>query len=257
MLPDSLTWGALPEGFAKLSDGNGNRMIVRRERQREIGIATCVDVQQHAAASSHYGRGALTAVALTDGETALVRPYRHGGLLRGLTGQWFFTWPPRPFRELVITEELRRRGLPTVEVYGACISRGIGPFYRGWFVTRELPGALDLWSALEQRLVERFGQDEVLRAVAASVRSMHREGVYHSDLNLKNILLREETAGMASYIIDFDKAKLFLGRLPAELIKKNLDRLLRSARKLDPDQRYLSQASWQRLVEFYHDSKDR
>src|SRR5262245_54810243 len=169
MLPDSLTWGALPEGFAKLSDGNGNRMIVRRERQPEIGIATCVDAQNNGAASNYRGRGALTAVCLADGETALVRTYRHGGILRGLTGHWFFTWPPRPLRELVITEELRRRGLPTAEVYAACISRSVGPFYRGWFVTRELRGALDLWSALEQRLVERFGEDEVLRAVATSI----------------------------------------------------------------------------------------
>ena len=42
---------------------------------------------------------------------------------------------------------------------------------------------------------------------------MHREGVYHADLNLKNILLRVENGAAVSYIIDYDKARLFLGRL--------------------------------------------
>ncbi len=252
MLPDTLTWGALPAGFAKLTDGNGNRMIVRHERQREIGFDICLNQRGKTEETRHEGRGALRAVRLSDGETALVRQYRHGGIFRSLTATWFFTWPPRPFRELAITEELRRRGLLTVEVYGACVSRSFGPFYHGWFVTKELPGAVDLWSALQEGLRQRFGEEATLRAVAASIRAMHREGVYHSDLNLKNLLLRQEPAGVVSYIIDFDKAKLFLGKLPTELVKKNLDRLLRSVRKLDPDRQYFSPAAWQQLVDFYY-----
>jgi serine/threonine protein kinase len=252
MLPDSLTWGALPTGFAKLTDGNGNRMIVRQERQREISFDICLNQRGKTEESIYAGRGTLRAVRLSDGETALVRQYRHGGTFRSLTGAWLFSWPPRPFRELVITEELRSRGLPTVEIYAACVSRGFGPFYHGWFVTKELRGAVDLWSAMQQGLLDRFGEEATLRAVAASIRAMHREGVYHSDLNLKNILVRQESAGVASYIIDFDKAKLFVGKLPTELAKKNLDRLLRSVRKLDPERRYFTPSAWQQLIDFYH-----
>jgi len=251
MLLDNLTWGVLPTGFAKLTDGNGNRMIVRQAHQREIGFDICLSQRGKTEESAYEGRGALRAVRLSDGETALVRQYRHGGTFRSLTGTWFFSWPPRPFRELVITEELRRRGLPTVEVYAACVSRGFGPFYLGWFVTKELRGAVDLWSALRGGLLKQLGEEATLRAVAASIRAMHREGVYHSDLNLKNILVRQESAGVASYIIDFDKAKLFLGKLPSELAKKNLDRLLRSVRKLDPERRYFSPAAWAQLADFY------
>lgn len=256
MLPDSLIWGALPAGFAKLTDGNGNRMIVRRERQREIGFDVCLNQHGKTEESVYAGRGTLRAVRLSDGETALVRQYRHGGTFRSLTGAWLFTWPPRPFRELVITEELRRRGLLTVEVYAACVSRGFGPFYHGWLVTKELRGAVDLWSALQQGLLNRFGEAATLRAVAASVRAMHREGVFHSDLNLKNILLRPESAGVACHIIDFDKAKLFLGRLPTELVKQNLDRLLRSVRKLDPERRFVTPAAWAQLTDFYYETTE-
>ena len=81
---------------------------------------------------------------------------------------------------------------------------------------------------------------------------MHREGVYHGDLNLKNILLRLENGAVTGYIIDFDKAKLYLGQLPPALIKNNLDRLVRSLRKLDPEQKYFSAAAWNDFVNLYH-----
>jgi 3-deoxy-D-manno-octulosonic-acid transferase len=132
------------------------------------------------------------------------------------------------------------------------VSRRFGPFYLAWFVTKELPDSLDLWTALQQGWADKFGETAVWGAVADAIRAMHREGVYHSDLNLKNILLRQEAAGLAVYIIDFDKAKLFLGKLPSEMVKRNLDRLLRSAQKLDPARRYLPPVAWQRFVDIYY-----
>jgi|SRR5215475_11940632 len=256
MFSDNLTWGALPDGYTRLTDGNGNRMIVQQAREREIDFSVCLRDEGESKDFHYQGRGTLRKFQLSDGETALVRRYRHGGTFRGVTGDWFFTWPPRPFRELVITEELRRRGLRTVEVYAACVSRGLGPFYRGCLVTREVRDAADLWSALQSGLAERLGLQATLRAVADSLRAMHREGVYHRDLNLKNILLRQETTGLVSYIIDFDKASLFLGKLPTELVKRNLDRLLRSVRKLDPERRYFSTSAWEDFLNLYHEVSD-
>jgi serine/threonine protein kinase len=254
MFSESTTWGVLPAGFHKLSAGNGNRMIVRDGREREIDFSLCSGAGCVSHDSGHQGRGALRRLELSDGETALVRQYHHGGTFRSVTGQWFFTWPPRPFRELCITEELRRRGLRTVEVYAACVSRGYGPFYRGWLVTRELRDAVDLWSALQSGWVKRLGWQPILRAVAESLRALHREGVYHSDLNLKNILLRQEAGAVVCYIIDFDKAKLFLGKLRGDLIKRNLDRLLRSVNKLDPEREYFPAPPWSQLLDYYHEA---
>jgi hypothetical protein len=252
MFPEKLTWGAIPDGFKKLTDSNGIRWIVRRDREHEIDFSICQSDNNRSAESVYRGRGAMRIFRLSDGETALVRPYRHGGLLRAATGPWFFSWPPRPFRELSITEELRRRRLRTVEVYAACVRPGPRPFYRGWLVTRELRGAVDLWTALRGGFVEQFGLEPTLRAAADTVRSMHREGVYHRDLNLKNILVRQETDGVVGYIIDFDRAALFMGELPGELARRNLDRLLRSARKLDPERRYFPPPAWVEFHDFYH-----
>lgn len=244
-------WGAIPQGFAKITDPQGNQLLVRQDLAGQIDFSLCAANKGDGESFAYQGRAPIKARKLRNGEIALIRSYRHGGLLRALTEEWFFTWPPRPFRELAITEELRRRGVRTVEVLAACVSQGTGPFYRGWLVTRQLAGAEDFWSALQSGFVGKVGLQAALWAVAESVRSIHREGVYHDDLNLKNILLRVEDGRVVSYIIDFDKAKLFLGRLPVPVGQRNLKRLRRSALKLDPEQRFFPAGAWDQLIDFY------
>ena len=248
-----LVWGVFPEGYSRIVDRRGNRLVVRQDQIANIDFSLCeADSDKSDREPRYYGRGAIRTHSLANGHMAVVRPYFHGGAFRRVTRYWFFTWPPRPFRELSITEELRRRGLRTVEVYAACVSRPFGPFYRAWLITRQLPDAENLWSALKNGFAERVGFERVLQIVAESIAALHREGVYHADLNLKNILLRAEGADVAAYIIDFDKAKVFLGKLPAVLGQKNLARLKRSARKLDPERKFLTAAAWDRFVSYYH-----
>jgi hypothetical protein len=256
MLSEQMTWGAVPAGFTKVADNRGNRLIVRQDRQNAIDPSICVDGSRGQIDARYQGRSPLRVITLTGGDTALIRAYRHGGLLRHFTQDWFLTWPPRPFRELSITEELRRRGVRTVEVYGACVSPVCGPVYRGWLVTKELRDAQDLWTAFQSNFVQRAGLPTILKAVAATLRALHREGVYHADLNLKNILVRSEAEQVAAYVIDFDQAKLFLGNLPVGLANKNLGRLLRSIRKWDPDRQYFSTAAWNDLLSFYYENAD-
>ena len=250
MQAERRAWGAIPAGFRQITDSSGVYWVVRDDRLGDINASICSD-SNSAEHPRYYGRSALRAIRLRDGETALIREYRHGGLLRVVTGRCFFTWPPRPFRELAITEELRRRGLRTVEVYAAGVKRIAGPVYRGCLVSRELSDAADLWSTLHDGSMGPERLKAILKTTADAVSHMHREGVYHSDLNLKNILIRKNSMNLQGYIIDFDKAKLFLGKLPPMLARKNLDRLLRSALKLDPQRRYLDSAAWQQFLNFY------
>jgi len=97
-----------------------------------------------------------------------------------------------------------------------------------------------------------LGFERALRVVAESIAALHREGVYHADLNLKNILVRAEGANVAAYIIDLYKAKVFLGKLPKPLASKNLNRLERSVRKLDPGRNFFPAAAWDRFVSYYY-----
>jgi 3-deoxy-D-manno-octulosonic acid kinase len=245
-------WGEIPSGFTKIVDAEGGRLVVRNDQVGAIDLTTCRQVDGREQAVRFQGRRALKSIDLKSGAAALIRPYHHGGLMRALTRDIFASWPPRPFRELAITEELRRRGVPTVEVYAGCMEPLRGPFYRAWLITRELEGAQDLWAALQSGFAEEIGIERVMHAVAKSLRAVHRQGIYHADLNLKNILIRNERDGARAHVIDFDKAKLLLGPLPAPLAKRNLDRLLRSAGKLDPQRAYVSPQLWDRFVSFYY-----
>ena len=246
-------WRYIPPGFVTERDERGRLLVVRENLGDSLPIETVCD--NGGDVSAYRGREPLRCLRLPDGERALVRSYRHGGLFRAVTHKVFFTWPPRPLRELAISEELRHRGVPTVEPCGACVEPLWGPFYRGWFITRELTGARDLWETVSGSLILGYDNAAILRAAAAGVKRLHLEGVYHDDLNLKNILLRREEGGLKSYIIDFDKATLFLGRLPETFAQRNLNRLRRSARKLDPLGRYISEANWKDFLDRYHDNR--
>lgn len=252
MLSRDWIWGEVPPGFKRVTDEFRRRLVVRQDLEERLPIEMFLDESDGGALSPFQGREPIRAVALAAGETALIRTYHHGGIFRLFTRRTFFTWPPRPFRELAITEELRCRGIPTVTVCGACVEPVWGPFYRGWLATRRLDGADDLWTALTGGFVKEAGMENVWRAVADSVGRLHREGVYHTDLNLRNILVRREADGVKSYIIDFDRAVLFLRRVPPRLAERNLDRLLRSVCKLDPVRKYVSETDWNRFVAWYH-----
>jgi tRNA A-37 threonylcarbamoyl transferase component Bud32 len=249
-------WGSVPAEFVKLRPDRNRWALVRHEIERYLdGAWFFADIGSLQSARRLTGRGQLRAYRLPNGEGVLVRQYRHGGVLRRLTGELFFTWPPRPFQELRLTEEARRRGVRTLDLLGAWVDRVWGPFYRGWLMSRELEGACDLWAAVQSGLYTGESKRALLEAVAATLREMHGRGVYHSDLNLKNILVRPEGGQIRSYVIDFDKAQIFPHAVPPSRAAGNLRRLLRSVSKLDPDGRWVPQADWDLLVRCYQDAE--
>jgi 3-deoxy-D-manno-octulosonic acid kinase len=247
-------WGDLPREFKKLAAGE-RRVAVRADAAADSNIKDLLNGRSDGDEESRFhGRAKLSVLRMESGAGALVRRYRHGGALRYLTGDVFVTWPPRPFKELAVTEEARRRGVPTVEILAAGIDRVWGPLYRGWLMTRELEGARDLWAVLQEGSGAKAA---LLRQVARAIQSMHRQGIYHGDLNLKNILIRREDGELKAYIIDFDKAGFFPGGVPAVKARRNLARLRRSIAKLDPERRYCSGADWEALVGFYREAETR
>ena len=133
-------------------------------------LALTGDTETH-----HMGRARLHSVPLANGSEGLVRSYQHGGLFRRWSRDSFFTWPPRPFLELMATEEVRRRGVGTLEVVAALVAYGLGPFYRGWLITRELKRVEDLWSFFQTRELSAPASN-LMGQVGRAVRSMHGAG---------------------------------------------------------------------------------
>lgn len=73
------------------------------------------------------------------------------------------------------------------------------------------------------------GWEGVIDAVAQLVAALHRGGVYHHDLNLRNFLLTPQGRVL---ILDVDKVSLRCRPLGPLARRRNLARLVRSVRKL-------------------------
>jgi 3-deoxy-D-manno-octulosonic acid kinase len=136
----------------------------------------------------------------------------------------------RPFRELAVTVEARRRGVPVPEVLAARTEGRLA--YRGAILTAEVPGVVPLLDALRAA-----ADDARRRALAAGagrvVAAMHHAGVFHADLNMTN-LLAPLSGAVEVTVLDFDRARLASGPLGPRARRSNLERLARSLRKLDP-----------------------
>ena len=204
---------ALPPGYELITKGRA--AIAVRERYRDCllgqGIGDPEKLLRSAAAQqSPSGRGAVPSLPVSGfpEERMMVRRYLRGGLVRFINRD-LYLGGERSFRELAITVEAARCGVPTVEALAAVSIKTAGALHRCFLFTRELPGCVDLPAYLRGRsAADSFLQDKhaVLERAAAAVRLMHDRGFFHADLNIKNILV--DTARPASlYIIDWDKSR--------------------------------------------------
>jgi len=227
----------LPAGFEWAREGR--LVIALRSDVRELLLPL---VQQWAESRLPAGRplaggrGGAAAFDLSAGLSVVLRPCRRGGLVSRVNREIYFGWRPRPWRELVVTEALRSRGVATVEMLGAGV-RWRGPlWYRGAVVSREIPAALNLWRHLET--VAPAARVRACERAAAVIRRMHDAGVVHPDLNLQNFLVREDKVGSEVLVIDLDRARL----APARKADREAAflRLQRSVRRLDPQRRIVT-----------------
>lgn len=183
----------------------------------------------------YFGRGELLRLSLgpmAEG-CALIRHYQRGGVFGGLLKD-FFLGKKRFLREVRVSEWARGENIPTAEVLALRIEhKGLG-LYSGDLVTREIEGSEDLDEYLKlARARERGTKDpgkEILRSVALLLQGMHRAGLYHADLNLKNILVQITERGVSSYVIDLDRARV-IKPLGSRMRIRNLVRLYRSLDK--------------------------
>ena len=170
-----------------------------------------------------------------------VRRARRGGLMRFLVNDLYFGVRPRPLRELAVAVEAYRRGVATAEPLGAMVESVGTAIYRGFFLTRAIRG-MTLWEFV------RTDDDPVVRShvlgqARRAIDTMHQNGLFHADLNLHNLFVTQAGESFATIILDLDKARLFRTSVPAGRRRLNLARLRRSARKLDPEGRYLDESA--------------
>ncbi len=225
--------GGAPAGYVRVTAGGS--VVVALETHVDDARRMLADGGLYEAAARDpaarplQGRGVAYAIALpASGVRAVVRHNRHGGLLAPLTRDVFLP-PTRAPLELEIALRLHALGVPTPTVLMYGTSPAPFPFRRADVVTREIVGGRDLstYMAPEVRPAERSAAWEATRVL---VRAMNDAGVRHHDLNVKNVLLAPNGAGLVAHLLDVDRV-IFGVPKSGEVATGNAVRLLRSARK--------------------------
>ena len=218
--PGLLVW--IRKGFSFLLDEEG---VWRQDR------AFCpVD-----GVSSYSGRGELLRVSLgpMGDSCALIRHYQRGGVFGHLLRD-FYLGRTRFLQEVRVSEWARDQDIPTAEVLALRIEQKGLCLYRGDLVTREIEASEDLDEYLKSARTRDWSTKdrgkEIIRSVALLLQAMHRAGLYHADLNLKNILVQITERGVNSYVIDLDRARV-IRPLGSRMRIRNLVRLYRSLDK--------------------------
>ena len=192
------------------------------------------------------------------GERLVVRRFRHGGLLRWVTRERFGD-PRRPFRELILSARLEDLGLRTPRVVAARALRASGGGWRLDLLTRRVEGALDFaeWlEALREGRVPPVRRFAALRAVGDFLGRMHARGLWHADLNPRNLLL-EAPDGAGGFepprvwILDLDRSVLGPALEDGQRWS-NLARLLRAVvRREERGRRFLTRGDHGHLLAAY------
>ncbi len=176
----------------------------------------------------------------------VVRTLTHGGMVRRLTGSRFLGIG-RSLRELKVSVFLISRNILTPEIMAVrYMKKGIFSYIE--VVSRMVPGAVDLLAYLEKPSGDGLA---LLRQTGRLVCEIHRAGVYHTDLHVKNILLDRDKA---PWIIDLDNAYRF-SNLPTLLKRRNISRFLHSLEKWEAKRRITLPDHWQEaFLEGYESS---
>ncbi len=145
------------------------------------------------------------------------REYWHGGVLRNALKNKFFEKNPRAFREMLVILKLKEKGINVPEPLFA--GKTGEKFYTQFIATEKIENAKDL---SEIELTEKTAE-----TVFENIEKLFDTGLYHPDMNVKNILLK----GDKVYFIDFDKCFFYSESLPDEKRYKIYKRLFRSFHK--------------------------
>ena len=197
------------------------RLVVRRDGGD--AIAQALATGEGCTPLDRGERGSLRRFAWRPDRSGLVRVCHRGGFV-SLFLKDSYILENRPGNEFVVHRRVEQTGLPVPKALGVLWERR-GLRLRGALATEWLPGEhLLAWLAgQEPGSPERY---RMMEKVGALVRNMHNVGVWHADLQVKNIMLVDALP----HLIDFDRSRA--GKAPGRLARsRNLLRFRRSLQK--------------------------
>ncbi len=173
-----------------------------------------------------YATGRSKAYFLQHGSAELVlRHYTRGGLVTIVSTDsyiWSGLSRTRPWREWHLNHKLYEKNLPVPRPIAAHVYRN-GWHYKGDILTQRINNV----RPLQDLIISNEVSEVAAINIGMAIRKFHDNQLYHSDLNINNILINGEGR---IFLIDFDKCSTRSGNYWK---LGNIDRLERSIRKTD------------------------
>ncbi len=235
-----------------VKDTPGSYAVIYDAKRMEIPPPGYFDIEywrsRNAVQGEAVGRGSAWFLISPEGPMVL-RRYLRGGWAAKLSRQrYFFTGATRsrPFREYQILSALSDLGLPVPKPVAA-ICKFSGFTYTGAIITVTIPSVLTLADALNRQPVT-VPETDTWQNIGRCIRRFHDAGVWHADLNARNILIDDQNR---VFLIDFDRAKYSPGK-PVNG-RGNMKRLKRSLHKLWPSSTVSGMdIAWKQLMAAYN-----
>ena len=165
---------------------------------RPVEPEQLVNGLREAQAVDHLGRGGIK-IASVDGKRLASRKYLHGGLLRLITQDRFFSGK-RCAVEAETLSYLRGKGFPVVTPFATMVEKRF-VVYRLHILTVFEEGSVNLLDHLKTA-----GHKDRMTAIGGFIHLFWRlqtQGVYHPDLHIANVLV---TSAGKLLFLDFDRA---------------------------------------------------
>lgn len=223
-------------------------------------LVTCVEKAwftpefwQHKGAITGESKGRYTTYFVRTEDTKqqsldmVLRHYYRGGLVSKISKRSFiFTGlhKARAYQELLLLSAMRELGLPVPRPIAAQVIKSKPWLCQNDILIERIKHAQDLFHFLSQQALP----DTLWRRVGATIKQFHQHGVFHSDLNIHNILMDDKEK---IWLIDFDRCEF--REKETSWQQANLERLKRSLLKeqtLNPTFHF-TDSDWQHLLAGY------
>lgn len=178
----------------------------------------------------------------------VLRHYYRGGLVGKVTlDKFFFSGfdSTRAFKEFTMLMQMRELNLPVPRPVAALVTKASLLFCRNDILIEKIENAKDGYQLLT---LNPFNEQQ-WQNIGATIKQFHHQGVFHSDLNIHNIMMDDQDK---IWLIDFDRCEF---RKPDVTWQQaNLARLKRSLNKELTLQRdfHFTERNWQHLLQGYN-----
>lgn len=174
----------------------------------------------------------------------VLRHYYRGGLVsKVLNDEFLYTGieNTRSIAEFTMLQKMVELDLPVPNPIAAMVTKVSGLWCRNDILIERIDDAKDgFYWLISQNLTDQTWQN-----IGATIKQFHQNGVYHSDLNIHNIMIDKNGK---VFLIDFDRCEF---KAPSHTWQQaNLARLLRSLEKEKNKEQtfHFTDRHWQQLL---------